>query len=132
MEILAEFQLMVAPIGAMASLMVVQILVADVLAIRAKHTPGTPVDANHDSLLFRATRVVANTNESIAVFILAVIFCVLSEASPLYTAYAAWGYVLFRVAYLLCYYLDLRILRSVVFGVSLVFLVALLLIGAYM
>jgi uncharacterized MAPEG superfamily protein len=132
MEILAEFQLMVAALGAMASLMLVQILLADVLAIRAKHTPGTPVDANHDNLLFRVTRVVANTNESIAVFILAVIFCVLSEASPLYTAYGAWGYVFSRAAYSLCYYFDLRTLRSVVFGVSLVFLVVLLLIGAYM
>ena len=131
MEILGEFQVMVAALGTMASLMLVQILVADVLAIRAKQVPGTPVKADHDSVLFRATRVVENTNENIAVFILAVIFCVLSEASPLYTAYVAWGYVLSRFLYSLCYYLNLQILRSIVFGVSLVLLIALLLIGVY-
>ena len=132
MTILEEYQLVIAALGAMASLMFIQILVGDVLGIRARHTPGTPVEADHDSLLFRAMRVVANTNESIAVFILAVIFCVSSGASPLFTAYAAWGYVFSRCVYSLCYYFDLRTLRSIVFGVSLISLVALLLIGALM
>lgn len=122
---------MVAALGAMALLMLIQILVADVLAIRAKHVPGTPVTADHGSLLFRATRVVANTNESIAVFILALAFCFLSEASPMYTAYAAWGFVASRSVYSLCYYFNLQIPRSIVFGISLVLLLTLLLIGVY-
>jgi uncharacterized MAPEG superfamily protein len=101
----------------MALLMLIQIVMADVLGILAKHVLGTPIEANHDSLLFRANRTVANTNESIAVFILVVVFCVLAGASPVHTAYAIF------------YYANWQLLRSVVFGVSLLFLFALLLIG---
>lgn len=131
MEILEQFQQLALAMCGMALLMLMQILVVDVLGIRAKHVPGTLVDANHDSLIFRASRTVANTNESIAVFILAVLFCVLMGASPLYTAYAAWGFVVSRVLYAFCYYSNLKLLRSVVFGVSLVFLFALLAIGVF-
>ena len=126
---LVEFRLLVAALGGMALLMLIQILVVDVLGIFSKHVPGAPVDADHDSLFFRAVRTVANTNESIAVFILAVLFCVLAEASPLYTAYAAWGFFASRISYAVCYYSNLKLLRSAVFGISLLFLFALLVIG---
>lgn len=131
MDIFEQFQLLAAAMGAMTLLMLIQILAIDVLGILAKHVPGTPIDANHDSLIFRASRVVANTNESIAVFVLAVMFCVLMEASPLYTAYAAWGFVVSRILYALCYYLNFKLFRSVVFGISLLFLFVLLAIGIF-
>lgn len=131
MDILVQFRQLALAMGGMALLMLIQILVVDVLGIRAKHVPGTPVDANHDSLLFRASRTVANTNESVAVFLLAVTFCVLAEASALYTVYAAWGFFVSRVLYALCYYSNFKLLRSVVFGVSLFFLFALLAIGVF-
>jgi len=129
MENLIAFQFMGSSLGGMALLMLIQILVADILAIKAKQIPGTPVEANHSNMLFRATRTVANTNESIAIFILVLIFCMLSEASPLYTGYLSWGFVLSRIAYAVCYYLNLKLLRSVVFGISLVLLLALLVVG---
>jgi len=129
MDTLEEFQLVVAALGGMALLMLIQILVVDILGIRNKHVPGTPVDANHNSLFFRAGRTVANTNESIAVFILAVFFCVLAEASSLLTAYAAWGFVVSRIMYAAFYYSNLKLLRSTVFGISLLFIFALLVIG---
>lgn len=130
MDNVAQFQQVLTAMGAMAFLMLIQILVVDVLGIRAKHVPGTPVDASHDSLMFRASRTVANTNESIAVFILAVMFCVFSGASPIYTAYAAWGFVASRALYAICYYSNLKLLRSSVFGISLLILFALLVVGA--
>ncbi len=116
-------------LGGMAVLMFVQLLVADVLGIKSRHTPGSVVPADHENPLFRATRVMANTNESIAIFILAVLFCIYSSASPVYTAYAAWGFVATRAGYAMCYYCNVQLLRSLVFGISLLFLLALLLIG---
>lgn len=113
----------------MALLMFVQLLVADVVGIRAKHMPGSSVPADHDNLLFRATRVVANCNESIVIFALAMAYCLLSRASPDFTSYAAWGYVVSRLGYALCYYFDFRTPRSVVFGISLLMIAALLVIG---
>ena len=116
-------------LGAMALLMFVQLIVADVVGIRSRHSPGSPVPADHKSLLFRSTRTVANTNESVAIFVLATIFCILSNASPVYTAYASWGFVAARLVYAVFYYSNLQLLRSVTFGISLLCLVALIVTG---
>ncbi len=129
MDILQTYEVTINAIGALALLLLLQILVADVVAIRSKHTPGSPIAGGHADLLFRVSRTVANSNESIAVFILAVLFCVLSGASPAFTGYAAWGYVAARVLYAFCYYSNLQILRSTVFGISLLCLVGLLVLG---
>lgn len=123
------FETTILALGTMAGLMLVQIIVADFIGIKSKHIPGTTVTSDHDNVLFRATRTVANTNESIAIFVLLVLFCILSNANPVYTGYAAWGFVATRVAYALCYYADLRLPRSIIFGVSVIFLLALLVIG---
>ena len=65
MDILQTYQYTIYAMGAMSLLLLLQLLVADVVGIRSKHTPGAAVAADHDDLLFRASRTVANTNESI-------------------------------------------------------------------
>jgi uncharacterized MAPEG superfamily protein len=126
---LTDYALTIYALGATALLMLIQVLAGDLLSIRAKHTPGTPVEADHQNLLFRASRVVANSNETVAIFILLALFCMLSGASPVYTSIGAWGYVMARTAYAFCYYSNVQIMRSVVFGISLLILFALLIIG---
>ena len=122
---------LVAAIGTMGVLFIVQLLAADFIGIKAKHLPGSPVDADHRNLLFRASRVVANTNESLGLFLLACLFCVFSGASPTLSGYAAWGYVLTRALYAICYYANWKLARSTVFGFSLLALIVLLGAGAY-
>ncbi len=114
---------------AVGALMLVQLLVVDVIGIKRKHTPGAPVTADHEDALFRVTRTVANMNESIAAFVLLLVYCILSGADASYTAIAAWVYFGSRLAYAACYYADVRTLRSVVFGVSLLALGGLLVVG---
>ncbi len=128
---LTPYELTLAAVAAMACLMLVQLLVADVVGISRKHEPGTPVGGSHDDLLFRTARTVANTNESIAVFVLLVLLAVLSGASPSLTAIATWTYVASRLAYTLCYYADIRTMRSVFFGVAFLALIALLIIAVF-
>jgi uncharacterized MAPEG superfamily protein len=106
-----------------------QLLVADLIGLRTKHVPGSQVPSDHSNPLFRASRTVANTNESIAIFILAVLFCMLSGASASATGYSAWAFVIARLLYAACYYLNWQLPRSAMFGVSLVALVALLITG---
>ncbi len=130
MDIVQTYTHTISALGAMALLMFVQLLVADVVGIKSKHVPGSLVNTGHCDLLFRASRTVANTNESIAILVLATVFCIFSNASPTYTAYAVWGFVLARALYALFYYTNLQILRSVIFGISLLCLAALLVIGA--
>lgn len=120
----------IASLGGLAALMFVQLLVADVLGIRNKHVPGTPVEPDHSNLLFRASRAVANTNESVAIFVCALLYCTLGYAHPIYTAYLAWAFVLARALYAVCYYANLQTPRSICFGLSLLILLAMLVVGA--
>ena len=129
MEFAQTYSSVITAMGTLAFLMLCQVLVVDVLGIRANHIPGSQVPADHGNLLFRATRTVANTNEIIAVFILAVSFCLFSAASPSLTAYATWTFVAARFLFSLCYYSNLQRLRSTMFGVSLAALAALIFVG---
>ena len=99
MNIIDTYPQLVMAIGALALLSIIQLLVADAIGIVSKHTPGTPVEANHDKVLFRASRVVANTNESIAIFILAAAFCVLTSAPVSFVGLCSWAYVGLRLLY---------------------------------
>jgi uncharacterized MAPEG superfamily protein len=131
MDVLKLYQATVAAAGSTALLMLIQVLIADVVGIRAGHLPGTAVPGSHSDLLFRVTRVVANTNETIGLFILLLLYCVLGGASQEYTGYGAWAYVVTRAAYALCYYFDQRMLRSIVFALSLLALAGLLAVGTF-
>lgn len=128
--LLVPYAASVAAVGYVAALMLAQLLVADVLGIAGRHVPGTPVRADHADPLFRATRAVANTNESIGVFVCALLFCLWSGAAPDLTAYAAWTYAGARTVYAGFYYANLQTLRSITFGISLLALLALVLVGA--
>jgi len=128
-ELLADYQSTIYALGALSSLMLVQLLVADVAGLKAGHTPGAPITGGHENFLFRAARTVANINESIAIFLLAVLFCLLMGASPEATSGFCWLYIGARVAYLFCYYFNLKLFRSISFVVSLIGIVGLLYIG---
>ena len=130
MEIAQSYSMTVLALGVLAVVMYCQLLVADVIGLRSGHIPGALVPVDHENPLFRATRTVANTNESIAIFILAILFCAMSGAPAAATAYAAWSFVIERILYAVCYYSNLKLLRSSVFVISLVALAALLVIGS--
>jgi uncharacterized MAPEG superfamily protein len=115
MDVFEAYQSAVAALGAAVLLMFVQLIAADVIGIKNKHIPGSTIPSNHNLLLFRASRVVANTNESIGIFVLAFLFSVMSGAAAHIVAYSAWGFVFARLIYAVFYYLNLKILRSISF-----------------
>lgn len=129
MELAQTYSTTIAALGTLAVLMFCQLLVADVIGLRSKHVPGSQVPSDHNNPLFRASRAVANTNESIAIFILAVLFCMLSGASANATGYSAWAFVIARLLYAACYYSNWQLPRSAMFGISLLALAALLIAG---
>lgn len=129
MDIVQGYEATILAVGTLACIMFGQLIVVDLVGIRKKHLPGAPVTADHSSFLFRASRAVANINESVGVFILTILFCLFAGGSAQYTAYAAWGFVVARFFYMLCYYFNLQVLRSVCFSLSLLNLLALLVIG---
>ncbi len=132
MVVLVEtYQSAMVAIGAMGALMFVQLMVADIAGIKFKHKPGATVEADHDNFLFRASRTLANTNETISIFIMLLLFCIFSLSSPQATAYAAWAFVFSRVAFTIFYYLGLGLARSCAFGGVVISLLALLLIPVF-
>jgi len=64
------YKITILVIGLTGFIFLLQLLVADIIGIKAKHTPGHPVTANHDDLLFRVSRTFSNSNESAAILIL--------------------------------------------------------------
>jgi len=107
----------------------VQLLVADIVAIKSRHIPGYPIEPNHNDLHFRSTRALSNTNESVAIFILLVCFSILSSANANLLNISAIVYLVGRVGHMLCYYSNLKLLRSISFGVSLLGLAAIFIVG---
>ena len=110
-------------------MLLVQLLIADIVAIKHKHTPGYPIEPDHDSFLFRAARAHSNTNESIAIFVLFVVLGVFSGADPDYLNAFAVVYLIGRLAHMVFYYLNIKVARSLSFPVSLIGLVGMFVAG---
>jgi prostaglandin-E synthase 1 len=125
-EFVAPYGPTLAAFAALGLLFLLQVLVLDVVSIRAGHTPGTPVAGGHDQLLFRATRAHANTIENLPVFLLLGVTAVLAGSNPWWVNSLTWSFVACRGAHMAAYYADLRTLRSASFGLGLLSLIGLL------
>jgi len=115
--------------GIMGGLLVVQLIVLDIAGIQAGHVPGAAVTGDHGDFFFRATRAHANTNESIAAFLLLALFGVLNGAAPWWLNGFATLYVVGRIGHMLCYYAGVKALRSLSFAVAFVALIGMLIVG---
>ncbi|WP_394202433.1 MAPEG family protein [Shewanella waksmanii] len=129
MDWLAPYNMTVIVIGATGLLFFIQLIVADIIGIRRKHTPGTQINEGHDSLLFRSGRAFANSNETVGIFVLFTLFAIFSAASPSWVNGFAVMYLLGRVAHMLFYYANIKVLRSVSFAVSASGLLAIFMTG---
>ncbi len=123
---LVPYSATVSAMAATGALVFIQLVVADVAGIRAGHTPGAPVVADHADFLFRATRAHANTNESLGVFLLLALVAILSGTSPEWTGRLAWTWAGARVGHMACYYAGIGVLRSVFFGIGMLALAGML------
>ena len=107
----------------------VQLLIADIVGLKSRHIPGYPIEPSHNKLHFRSARALSNTNESVSIFILLVCFSILSSANANLLNISSTVYLIGRVGHMLCYYFNLKLLRSISFGVSLLGLAAIFITG---
>lgn len=112
------YNITILTIGIVGLLSLVQLLVADISAIKEQHIPGYPIDPNHERFLFRATRAHSNLNESIAIFILFALFGIFSSCSAYWLNVFSLMYLISRILYMSFYYSNLKLARSVSFGLS--------------
>ncbi len=124
-EWLAPYQSAIAALGGLGFFHVVQILVADVIALRRGHTPGTAAEGGHDDLLFRASRAHANTNESIAAVVLIAGFAIARGTAPGTVAFLCWAILGLRILHGACYWANWQAPRSISFALGIVALLAL-------
>jgi len=129
MELFDPYKITLLVAGLTGLMMLIQMLIADVAAIKEKHTPGYPVKPDHASFLFRAARVHANTNESIAAFILFAFFGVFTASSALYLNVFSVIYLVSRIAHMCFYYGDFKLARSISFPLSLIGLIGMFITG---
>ena len=128
-DLLTSYAPTVAVFGAIGSLFLIQLLIVDVVGIMSGHQPGGQVEQAHERLLFRVVRAHANTNESVAAFILLALFGMMLGVNPARLNACAVVYFVGRAAHMLCYYMNLKLMRSISFGVSLLGLIGMLIIG---
>lgn len=119
MSSFASYQSTLIVMALAALLLVVQLIVADLVAIKQRHKAGYPIPADSSQFLFRAARAHANTNESIAAFALLAITGILLAASPRWLNALAMLWLAARAVHMLAYYLNRKPLRSGAFAVSL-------------
>ena len=129
MELFDPYKITLLVAGLTGLMMLIQILIADVAAIKEQHTPGYPVKPDHTSFLFRAARAHANTNESIAVFVLFLLFGVFSASSALYLNAFSSIYLVSRIAHMCFYYGNFKLARSISFPLSLIGLIGMFITG---
>ena len=129
MDIFTPYASTILAVGVLAALQVLQQLVADVVAIRRKHEPGTALPGGHDDLLFRSGRAFANSVENTGLFLLVLAFAVLRETDPAWVDRLVWAYVVSRGGHMVCYWLDVRSIRSLFFTVGLLAVIGLLVMG---
>lgn len=129
MELFEPYKITILVSGLTGLLILLQIIVADVAAIKSQHTPGYPIAPDHESFLFRSARAYGNTNESIAAFALFAIFGVLSASDAQYLNAFALTYFVGRLAHMCFYYANVKLARSISFPVSLVGLLGMFVTG---
>jgi len=117
-EALLAYQSTLLACVVLAGLMTIQLLVADVASIRAKHVPGMPVTDGHSSFHFRAVRALGNTNETFGLFLLLAVLAIALGANAKWVNLLAWVYVAARAGHMTFYYLRLGMARSTAFGLS--------------
>lgn len=129
MNIFEAYKITILISGLTGLLLLIQIIIADILAIKTKHTPGYPISPNHNNFLFRAARAHNNTNESIAIFALFTLFGILSESNPSYLNAFSVVYFVSRFMHMICYYANFKLARSISFPLSLAGLMGMFISG---
>lgn len=106
-------------------LLVMQLVVADLTAIRHRHKAGYPIPADSGKFIFRTARADTNTNESIAAFALLALSAMPLSASPAWVNALSVGWLSCRLAHMGFHYANIKLGRSVAFGFSMLALLGL-------
>ncbi|NQZ10218.1 MAG: MAPEG family protein [Algicola sp.] len=129
MEQFEPYNITILVSGIVGFIFLAQLIVVDLVALKGKHTPGYPIKPDHDDFLFRAVRAHSNSNESVGIFILFVFFGVLSACNSYWLNIFSSVYLIGRIAHMFFYYTNIKLARSVSFGLSLLGLLGMFIVS---
>ena len=129
MDFIEPYTIAIQVVGLAGLTLFLQLIVVDIFGLKAKDILGQPISADHSDFHFRASKALSHTNESVSIFILFVGFAILSSANPDWLNMSAIVYLVVRVAHMFFYYVNLKLLRSLSFVVSLIGLMAVFVVG---
>ncbi len=129
MELVTQYSASVLVLGLSGLLFFIQLLIADVTGIKQGHTPGTSVNTGHESFLFRSSRAFANSNETVGILVLFMLFAIFSSANPVWVNISSLIYLLGRIGHMFFYYANFQLMRSVSFVVSAIGLIGVFVSG---
>nr|WP_246225538.1 MAPEG family protein [Vibrio agarilyticus] len=118
MELVTQYSTSVLVLGLSGILFFIQLLVADVTGIKQGHTLGISVNAGHESFLFRSSRAFANSNETVGIFVLFMLFAIFSSANQFWVNGLSLMYLVGRIGHMIFYYANFQLMRSVSFVIS--------------
>ena len=118
-DFVAAYTSSLAACTVLGALIYIQVLVADLAGMKARHVPGMPVTEGHASFLFRAVRALANTNETLGLFLLLMFAALSLQANVAWVNGLAWAFVAARAMHMVCYYARWGVARGVAFGAGL-------------
>lgn len=108
-----------AGLAGLATLIVVQVVVATAAARRAGHTPGVPIPDGPRSFAFRAQRAHQNTLENAIPFLAALAAALAVGVTPLVVEIAVMVFISARVVHLVAYYVGAQPARTAAFAAGL-------------
>lgn len=129
MELVTQYGTSILVLGLSGMLFFIQLLVADITGIKQGHTPGMTVTAGHESFLFRSNRAFANSNETVGIFVLFILFAIFSSANPVWVNSLSLMYLFGRIGHMIFYYANFQLMRSVSFVVSAIGLIGIFFSG---
>jgi uncharacterized MAPEG superfamily protein len=118
-QLVATYHTSFCALVGVAVLWMIQALAVDWYGIRTRHIPGTPVSGGHSSVVFRVFRAHGNTTENLTAFVLCALLAMLLGGPAAWVDGLTVAFFAGRLGHMLCYYADIRLPRSVFFGIGL-------------
>lgn len=123
-ELFAPYALTAFGLAFLATLVVLQVVVATASARKAGHLPGAAVPDDPTSFAFRARRAHQNSLENAVPFLFALLSCLALGVSPTAVNVAVMAFTAARVAHAFAYYAGAQPPRTAAFAAGLVAILA--------
>ncbi|BCE03368.1 MAPEG family protein [Marinicellulosiphila megalodicopiae] len=114
-----------------AFIFLLNVFIFDATSIIKKQQPGFPIEPNHESFLFRSHRALSNLNETLSLFLILAFVGILMQVNSNWLGFSALVYSISRFLYVVCYLFNIKLMRSMCFGIGLLALCCMFVVNVF-